>query len=134
MCKCNAVYECCNCKEEKPKFDPTKPVQTRDGRKARIICNGINNPSYNMAAVVAEHDGAENVSIYGAQGEFYVNVREPSDSDLVNIPEERWVNLYEAQNSIWKFGGSLFDSKQAADDGQGTLHKRVACIKLPDER
>ena len=48
-------------------FDPTKPVQTRDGRKARIICTDLNNPAFRIVAVI-DHPGGEYVETYYSNG------------------------------------------------------------------
>ena len=76
-------------------FDPNKPVQTRDGRKARIICNDRMGYSP-LIALVSDKEGEETVQGYRADGTYYYNRGIPNDKrDLVNIPEKRWINLYE---------------------------------------
>jgi hypothetical protein len=66
-------------------FDPTKPVQTRDGRKARIICTDVNNPDFPIVAVLTRRGpGTEGVVSYTAKGHY--RKREPHPSDLINTP------------------------------------------------
>lgn len=81
-------------------FDPTKPVQTKGGRKARIIAidrldrrsrDGDDAP-FPIVALVKSHDGRnEDVWSYMADGTWWGD-----ENDLVNVPEERdvWVNVY----------------------------------------
>lgn len=69
-------------------FDPTKPVQTRDGRKARIICTDHNHIQPVIALV--ETGGVESIERHGLDGSFNYAHGEPSTHDLINIPEEKW--------------------------------------------
>lgn len=72
-------------------FDPTKPVQTRDGRKARIICTDKKG-AYPIVAVVEFGLKEEFAYSYTAIGSSINN----SCLDLVNIPERTstWQNVY----------------------------------------
>lgn len=78
-------------------FDPTKPVQTRDGRKARIIATDRRGASYPIVALVNSKNSKEELIVtYLADGsEIGCIARNPLD--LVNIPEERelWVIVYD---------------------------------------
>ena len=73
------------------KFDPTKPVQTRDGFDARIVATGlVQNKS--IAAIVTLPDG----DIYRP---YYYNGcynygGKTSPYDLVNISEKRYINIW----------------------------------------
>ena len=64
-------------------FDPTKPVQTRDGHKARIVCTDRKG-TVSIVALV-ERYSHENAVYYGSDGRL-VGSKE-SRLDLVNIPE-----------------------------------------------
>jgi hypothetical protein len=74
-------------------FDPTKPVQTRDGRKARILAADIKNV-YPILAVIEETSGREVADTFKSDGRILVNGE--SHSDLINIPEKTtsFVNMY----------------------------------------
>jgi hypothetical protein len=75
-------------------FDPTKPVQTRDGRPARIVStNGIA-PTYPIIAIVIAEDGKDSVDQYTTSGKLWDAQGERSD-DLVNVPATitEFVNL-----------------------------------------
>lgn len=75
-------------------FNPSKPVQTRDGRKARIICS--NRKGTLPIVALIEVDGLESARFFYATGQSMQTSK--LDEDLVNIPEEiemhRWFNIY----------------------------------------
>lgn len=64
--------------------DLTKPVQTRDGRKARVICTDRVG-EFPVVALVASKE-EESIYAYTAEGRYYADVQE-SPSDLFNIPD-----------------------------------------------
>lgn len=70
-------------------FDPTKPVQTHNGRKARIICTDRNS-TYNIVALIEEFQ----IESYDKDGEWFGGREEKYR--LINIPERTtsWMNLY----------------------------------------
>jgi hypothetical protein len=88
----------CDCSTtlSKPAFDPAKPVQTRDGRKARIICTDSKaSPHYPLLALVGKQDGSEIILSFTPGGAYQLGTTGVAD-DLVNIPEETvlYVNVY----------------------------------------
>jgi hypothetical protein len=66
-------------------FDPNKPVQTRDGRKARIIATDAAG-DYPIVVLVTE-DGIEQAAQHRADGTWHASGRH----DLINVPERRTV-------------------------------------------
>ena len=70
-----------------------KPVCTRDGRKARIICFDLKNDEYPIVAAV-ENDSSETLFPYTTNGEIADGIE--SDKDLMMLPEKKegWVNVY----------------------------------------
>jgi hypothetical protein len=74
-----------------------KPVCTRDGRKARIICfDRINGDYYKIVACVTAFDGDfEEVLFYGIDG-YIVDSQNPKDEDLMMLPQKKegWINIY----------------------------------------
>ena len=67
-------------------FDPTKPVRTRCGCPARILCTDReSNGAGSIVALVRIRKGAERVHTYYAAGHLWEDGRE-ADGDLVNIP------------------------------------------------
>ena len=79
-----------------------KPVCTRDGRKARIICFDVKGDKPIIALIEYEID--ERPCSYFANGRFYSNPNEDNDADLMMLPEKKegWVNVYK---------GGLLDTK-----------------------
>ena len=75
-----------------PTVDLTKPVQTRDGRKARVICTNAahTNPGFHVVALVTNEHGNEQVFPFAADGSFGDR---PYPLDLVNVPEVKFFNL-----------------------------------------
>lgn len=88
-------------------FDPNKPVQTRDGRKARILCTDRKAPKdeENLIALVTyEEASIEHHHFYFSNGSY--NKCGQSKLDLINIPEkhtiERWlVVFYNERTELW---------------------------------
>lgn len=112
------------------KFDPTKPVQTKSGKPARILATDRKNSKYPIIALVTYPAGGEEVESFRPNGIFYGDAS-PSERDLVNVPEkrtyERWVNVY-ADGSA---GGPHLDRQSA--DSAGAHTGRVACIHIKRE-
>ena len=73
--------------------DLTKPVQTRDGRKARVLCTDRKHITtygdWCVIALITDKDGYESPSYHTKDGKHH---HTPS-SDLVNVPEVRFFNL-----------------------------------------
>ena len=95
-------------------FDPTRPVQTRDGREARILCTDRKGSSPILALVTCV-DGNENVAVYFMNG-FGLYSRE-SSLDLVNVP----VETFQYQN-VWRDRHALsvrYDTLEQANDYHG---------------
>ena len=65
-------------------FDPDKPVQTRDGRKARIICKDMNG-SCPIASLILI-DNKEKFCTHHANGKSYMGCDDAFD--LINIPSD----------------------------------------------
>jgi hypothetical protein len=70
----------------KPTFDPTKPVQTRDGRKARIVYTDRAGGEWPIGALVMNENNAESCYNYDINGHFLQNKSEHR-LDLINILE-----------------------------------------------
>ena len=73
-----------------------KPVCTRDGRKARIICfDTINKGNYPIIALL-EDKGYEAVFYYNKDGKCNVG----TERDLMMLPQKKegWVNVYKSHN------------------------------------
>ena len=78
---------------EENTFDPTKPVQTRDEGKARIICIDRKGDQP-IIALYELRDGSEECGKFSINGKFYgINDRE-SSYDLINIPELNPIDIH----------------------------------------
>ena len=76
-----------------------KPVCTKDGRKARIICFDSNG-GRPIVALVTECDDEEEIPYkYHCDGSYNCQSI-PSDNDLMMLPEKKegWVNVYKREN------------------------------------
>lgn len=93
-------------------FDPTKPVQTRDGRKARILCTDFQADGPIVAAV-SYWNGEEVLVRYQNTGIHFT--ARYDQLDLINIPEEvvKYVNVYQGSKI-----GLLYNSEAEARDAQ----------------
>ena len=72
-----------------------KPVCTRDGRKARIICFDLKNEEYPIVAAIW-NDSSETILCYTINGEI-IKGNYKSDKDLMMLPEKRkgWINIHQ---------------------------------------
>ena len=96
-----------------------KPVCTRDGRKARIICFDAKKiDEKNIIALVPSKycPGFEDLIAYPNNGNYYRG--HESDGDLMMLPEkkEMWINIYKSTTNYIP-GGSLYDTEEAAKAG-----------------
>lgn len=94
-------------------FDPSKPVQTRDGRKARILCT--DRKSHNgekIIALVDDGEGAHETVLFYFYDGRYVKYRE-DHRDLMNVPDRKstWENVYTES-----CGGYAYSSKEIAHE------------------
>ena len=95
-----------------------KPVCTRDGHKARIICfdrklyhDGVNYP---IVALVYDNDN-ELIYTFTKDGLYIEN--EEDDDDLMMLPEKKegWVNIVRGSNGS-HMGRGIFQSKEEAEN------------------
>ena len=102
-----------------------KPVCTRDGKPARIVCFDRRNIAYPIIALVHK-EPFEAVYTYSNKGE--VTVGRSNEVDLMMAPVKRkgWINIYrkEIKNNVTDRGsGYIFPTKEQALDtvmsGQG---------------
>lgn len=90
-------------------------VQTRDGRKARIIC--VDRAGYYTPIVaLVVNDNGEDIVCCERDGRSI-----PRGDDLINVPvtHKRWINIYPCLSAAFK-------SRKEADDA--AYADRIACI------
>ena len=90
-----------------------KPVCTRDGRKARIICFDVKGSMYPIIALIEESEG-EKLCSYMPNGRSYKNEKECIDN-LMMLPEKKegWVNVYNSLGVV-TFSHNPYDTKKEA--------------------
>ena len=92
-----------------------KPVCTRDGRKARIICFDSKNDSRRPIVALVEHNDNELLYEYTIEGkERFSHISTTETSDLMTLPEKKegWVNVY--RDSFGLNCSIIYDNKDIA--------------------
>ena len=99
-----------------------KPVCTRDGRKARIVCFDRIDAKPILALVLSTDGKGEAVFDYFVSGKRIANALE-SDLDLMMLPEKRsgWVNVYK---------DSIYDTKEEALAGKSEIRGYIDTVKI----
>lgn len=96
-----------------------KPVCTRDGRKARIICfDRITSDDYSkIVACITSYDGKDEYALtYGIDG-YIINSQHPQTEDLMMPSEKKvgWVNVYTNINVEGsRYCVTIYNSKEEA--------------------
>ena len=104
-------------------IDWTKPVQTRNGRKVRVLCTDGPDTLYPVIGLIEGGDGTELWKLSG----MYASNGATCNLDIINTPEPavtvtRWVNVYPDRIT------SHFETKEKCDwvaDGN-----RIACVPV----
>lgn len=93
-----------------------KPVITRDGRPARIVCFDRKQNGFPLFGFSGESD--ERVYSWTLDGKYYGNGESPED--LFMAPEEKtvWVNLYRDYMGSPFAHACVFSSEQVARDNK----------------
>ena len=89
-----------------------KPICTRDGDKARVICFDVQGRMPPLAALITDLDGDEYVSLHREDG---TSVHNP-DEDLFMAPSIQcwWVAVYALPNGDMEVGKRLYPTRDAA--------------------
>ena len=76
-----------------------KPVCTRDGRKARILCYDLKGAEYPIVAAVETRDCfAESICGYDKNGRFDHNTENNNDLMMLSEKKEGWINVYKRES------------------------------------
>lgn len=72
-----------------------KPVCTRDGRKARILCFNFKHEIFKIVAAVSLDENTEYIESFTNDGKYNTDSNE-SDLDLMMVGEKKqgWINIY----------------------------------------
>lgn len=94
-------------------LDLNKPVQTRDGHEARIICTDRKHKDYPVIALITEKDRKETLKSFTLDGRYLEDTKRPND--LINVPEKKegWINLY-CGTVVNRTAGAVHDTKEKA--------------------
>ena len=100
-----------------------KPVCTRDGRKARIICFDRKGKQP-IIALIIQDNGEEFIENYHLSGRFNVDDTFENDGDLMMLPEKKegWVNIYEDMR--------IYVSEEGAKMGISPERTYITTIKV----
>ena len=121
-----------------------KPVCTRDGRKARIICFDrrlfYRKVSYPILALVERSDGEDDVCEYNEKGKVLIEDGAEYKDDLMMLPEKKegWVNVYDADTTFRFVEGMVYNTKDEAiqrakeevTNGQREKNEYVDTVKI----
>lgn len=110
-------------------IDFSKPVQTRDGRKVRVLCTDGPNRDRPIVGFV---EGDTDPSTWTKEG-LYSEHGSPSPRNLINAPErvERWVPMFcEKGHGAM---AALRDSREAAIDARVGLFPVLALLRITYE-
>ena len=107
-----------------------KPVCTRDGRKARIICFDMKGDICPMVAAV-EENGVEYLYRYDEKG---LNCYKKSNEDLMMLPEKKegWINIVKTEAGGYCCKGEEVhsDYNDAILENINVLDKRGIIVKI----
>ena len=109
-----------------------KPVCTRDGRRARIICHDRQSDHGFPIVALVENTGAEkdeDIRCYRLNG----TTAEPS-YNLMMLPEKKegWVNVFNLGNNATYVGNTIFPTEKLAKEAASRMNgvKYIATVKI----
>ena len=119
---------------EKYLQNPNRPVVTRDGRSARILCGDrINNnrPNFPVIALIRRND-VEEIKVYTKDGKYYEDMDDNLDLFFAPKKKEGWVNIYRTTsgNQVGEIYNSKEDAETLAKDCEKIVAAYVATIKI----
>lgn len=115
--------------------NPTRPIITRAGRAARIICTdrkgvGIDSP-YPIVALIECHDEIETEAVMTFTPEGRQRSKSDSDVDLFFAPKEGWINIYKTKSGCVQTGEVVvYDSKEEAEAKCKRCENYISTIKI----
>ena len=113
--------------ENKPvTVDWTKPIQTTDGKPARLICSDLKHD--HPYVVATEYNGKEIFWTVTETGRVRGSTPGDGKSGIINVPEKRtkYLNIYKKGDIEW--WSDPLDDRKFADSCAGT--NRIACVKV----
>lgn len=104
------------------------PVQTRDGKPARIICFDCKSNRSPVIALVTMADGEETPNSYTNDGRYHPLYEMGDDLFMAPVQREGWVNLYTDCGSVWT-GRDVFVTCSEALEAHDP-HDYLATVKV----
>ena len=108
-----------------------KPICTREGKPARIICFDRKENTYPIIALI-DKGPFEVVYTYTNEGEY--NFNGLTDFDLMMAPIKRkgWINLYKKDgiNSLERIGCLVYSTKEEALDARNGYSGYAATTEI----
>lgn len=101
-------------------LDWDKPIQTRDGRPARLIAKDRKHSNYPYVVLVDVGGNSEAIFTYTKEG-FYGSTGGVTINDIINAPPKpvkitRYVNVYPSNQKPDGYeSGNLFTTKEEAE-------------------
>ena len=94
-----------------------KPVCTRDGRNARIICFDMKTMVYCLCVLIEDRHGEEEVYYYDEQGSLFGDANLIKDWQLMMKAEKKtgWVYLYKPFDSTTSTSRIIYENKEKAE-------------------
>lgn len=106
-----------------------KPVQTRDGKKARIICFDKRNEQCPIVALVEDEDGREYARSYTNSGKWFGDdCSNKHDLFMASEKKEGWINIYTDNHGVKRVSGVFFDDYDALNEPESV--RDIATIKI----
>lgn len=104
--------------------DWTKPIQTRDGRKAELLCKDLLG-DFSHAVKVKCKEG-NMIGCYKPNGNRF---QHESDYDIINVPPQKvkregWIVFFNHNKLVWD---TLFESESAAIAFSGGMKVVTIC-------
>lgn len=115
------------------KLDTTRPVQTRDGRPARILCTDFMSIANAPLVVAIAEAGGEHLALATENGRR--SQHEECPADILNVPEKvtLWVNIHRADNTLIP-GNVLYPNEDTAKEAAGwSSYSYVATVPVTFE-
>ncbi len=109
-----------------------KPVCTRDGKDARIVCFDRKNEYYPLIVLINDGD-REDLNSHTLDGKRSF-VTSPEDLFMKSEKKEGWINIYSFMGELRLADGRVHSTKEAAvANGEQTCDKHckmVATVKI----
>lgn len=106
------------------------PVQTRDGKPARIICFDCKSNRSPVIALVTMADGEETPNSYTNDGRCHPLYEMGDDLFMVSVLHEGWVNLYAGRVFGVTAGLEVFETKEEAFEMRRLSGDYLATVKV----